>query len=86
MNLEFKATRNLTGLIGGGIQTYVREDIPNTQGIKKIRNIPEYIESAFIEINLIKTEWLFCDFHHQPSQSEQYFFEYIGNALKFKIF
>ena len=41
----------------GGVFTYVREDI--LSGELKILNTPEYIESIFIEINLIKTEWIF---------------------------
>ena len=37
---------------GGGVFIYVREDIPSRE--LKIHNTPEYIESIFIEINLIK--------------------------------
>ena len=47
----------------------------------KIHNTAEDIESIFIEINLIKTRWLFCGCYHPPSQSDQYFFENIGKAL-----
>ena len=58
---------------------YAREDIPSRE--LKTHNIPEDIESIFIEINLIQTRWLFCDFYPPPSQSDQYFFENIGKAL-----
>ena len=64
---------------GGGVFIYVREDIPSRE--LKIHNTPEDIESIFIEINLIKTRWLFCGCYHPPSQSDQYFFENIGKAL-----
>ena len=64
---------------GGSVFIYVREDIPSRE--LKIHNTPEDIESIFIEINLIKTKWLFCGCYHPPSQSNQYFFENIGKAL-----
>ena len=64
---------------GGGAFIYVREDIPSRE--LKIHNTPEDIESIFIEINLIKTRWLFCGCYHPPSQSDQYFFENIRKAL-----
>ena len=56
---------------GGSVFIYVREDIPSRE--LKIHNTPEDIESIFIEINLIKTRWLFCGCYHPPSQSDQYF-------------
>ena len=64
---------------GGGVFIYVREDIPSRE--LKIHNTPEDIESIFIEINLIKTKWLFCGCYHPPSQSDQYFFGNIGKTL-----
>ena len=64
---------------GGSVFIYVQEDIPSRE--LKIHNTPEDIESIFIEINLIKTKWLFCGCYHPPSQSDQYFFENIGKAL-----
>ena len=64
---------------GGGVFIYVREDIPSRE--LKIHNTPEDIESIFIEINLIKTKWLFCGCYHPSSQPDQYFFENIGRAL-----
>ena len=67
---------------GGGVFIYVREDISSRE--LKIHNTPEDIESIFIEINLIKTRWLFCGCYHSPSQSGYYFFENIGKALDLK--
>ena len=63
---------------GGGVFIYVREDIPSRES--KIHNTPEDIEIILIEVNLIKTRWLFCGCYHPPSQSDQFFFENIGKA------
>ena len=71
----YKFDRNRTG---GGVFIYVREDIPSRES--KIHNTPEDIEIILIEVNLIKTRWLFCGCYHPPSQSDQYFFENIGKA------
>ena len=54
---------------GGGYFIYVQEDIPNRE--LKIHNTPENIESIFIEINLIKTKWLFYGCYLQLTQSGQ---------------
>ena len=67
---------------GGSVFIYVWEDIPSRE--LKIHNTPEDIESIFIEINLIKTRWLFCGCYHPPSQSGYYFFENFGKALDLK--
>ena len=64
---------------GGGVFIYVREDISSRE--LKIHNTPEDIESIFVEINVIKTKWLFCGCYHPPSHSDQYFIENIGKAL-----
>ena len=64
---------------GCGVFIYVQEDIPSRE--LKTRNTPEDIESIFIEINVIKTRWLFCGCYHPPSQSDQYLLENIGKAL-----
>ena len=79
--MQFKVTQNLTGLIETEMEVvliYAREDIPSRE--LKTHNIPEDIESIFIEINLIQTRWLFCGFYPPPSQSDQYFVENIGKA------
>ena len=72
----YRFDRNING---GGVFIYVQEDSPSRE--LKTDNTPEDIESIFIKFNLIKTRWLFFGFYHQPSQSEQYFFENIGKAL-----
>ena len=64
---------------GCGVFIYVREDILSRE--LKIHNTPEDTESIFIDINLIKTKWLFCGCYHLPSQSDKYFFENIGKTL-----
>ena len=58
---------------------YVRENIPSRE--LKIHNNLENIESIFIEINLIKSKWLFCSCYYPPRQSDQYFFENIGKTI-----
>ena len=65
---------------GGGVFIYVQEDIASRE-LKIDNNTPQDIESIFIEINLIKTKWLFCGCYHPLSHSDQYFFENIGKAL-----
>ena len=72
----YRSDRNRNG---GGVFIYAREDIPSRE--LKIHNTPEDVESIFIEINLIKTRWLFCGCYNPPSQSDQYLFENIGKTL-----
>ena len=64
---------------GGGILIYVREDIPCKKLSK--HNFPDDIEGLFIEINLRKTKWLIFGSYHPPSQSDQYYFDNVGQAL-----
>ena len=49
----------------GGLIIFVREDKPN----KKLRffNMPEKLESIFVEINLFKTKCLVCGCYHPPN-------------------
>ena len=47
----------------------------------KIHNTSEDIKNIFIEVNLIKTKWLFCGYYHLRNHSDQYFFEKIGKTL-----
>ena len=61
---RFDRSRN-----GGGVFTYVLEDISSRE--LNIHNVPEYTESIFIEIKLIKTKCLFCGCYHPPSRSDQ---------------
>lgn len=49
---------------GGGL-VYVRKDIPNKE--LKMCKMPNDTEGVFIELNLIKTKWLFCGFNDPPS-------------------
>ena len=64
---------------GGGILIYVREDIPSKE-LKKCY-LPSDIEGIFVEINLRKVTWLFFSSYHPPSQSDNYYFENVTNAL-----
>ena len=51
--------------------------------VKKLskHNFPDDIEGLFIEINLRKTKWLIFGSYHPPSQSDQYYFDNVGQAL-----
>ena len=43
--------------------------------------LPTDIEALFIEINFIKYKWLLSGIYHPASQSDQYFFDKLDNAL-----
>ena len=64
---------------GGGIITYVREDIPSK--ILNLVDIPNDIEGTFIEINLRKAKWLIFSTYLPPWQDKGYYFETIAKAL-----
>ena len=64
---------------GGGIVTYVREDIPSK--ILNLVDIPDDIEGTFIEINLRKAKWLIFSTYLPPWQDKGYYFESIAKAL-----
>ena len=64
---------------GGGVIIYVRQDIPSKILIKHV--LPTDIGALFIELNFRKCKWLFSRIYHPPSQSDQYFFGKLGNAL-----
>ena len=49
---------------GGGIITYVREDIPSK--ILDLVDIPNDIEGTFIEINLRKVKWIIFSRYFPP--------------------
>ena len=70
------ASRNWNG---GGIITYVREDITSKMLTK--RKFPDDIEALFVEISFWKCKWLLCRLYHPPSQSDQYFFDNLAEAL-----
>ena len=64
---------------GGGVIVYVREDIPSKTLTKHV--LPTDIEALFIELNFRKCKWLLSEIYHPPSQSHQYFFDKLDNAL-----
>ena len=66
---------------GGGILIYVREDIPSKELLN--HNFPDDIEGIFVELNLRKSKWLIFGSYHPPSQSDNYYFKHVGNALDF---
>ena len=44
-------------------------------------NLPEDIETAFIELNVRKCMWLLCATYRAPSQNHNYFFDNIDKGL-----
>ena len=57
----------------------MREDIPSKILTKHV--LPTDIEALFIELNFRKCKWLLSGIYHPPSQSDQYFFDRLDNAL-----
>ena len=47
----------------------------------RFSNMPENVESTFVEINVFKAKWLVCGCHHPPTLNDLYFFNHLGNAL-----
>ena len=64
---------------GGGVIIHAREDIPGIILTKHV--FPTDIEALFIELNFGKCKWLLSGIYHPPSQSDQYFFDGLDNAL-----
>ena len=64
---------------GGGILIYVRNDIPSMLFTKQ--SFPNDGENFFIKINFKKIKWLLFGTYHQPSQSNQYYFDCLDKAL-----
>ena len=58
---------------------FVNEDIPSKLVSK--HTLPDDIDGMFIEIKLRKTKWLILGTYHPPSQSDDYFFKALGNAI-----
>ena len=58
---------------------YVKEDIPSKILAKHV--LPTDIEALFIELNFRKCKSLLSGIYHPPSQSDQYFFDKLDNAL-----
>ena len=71
---------------GGGILTYVREDIPCK--ILHNHNLLEDIEGIFLELNFRKSKLLLLGTYHPPppppppTQQDAYYFQSIGCALE----
>ena len=57
----------------------MREDIPSKIFTKHV--LPTYIEAFIIEFNFRKYKWLLSGIYRPTSQSDQYFFDRIDNAL-----
>ena len=72
----FRRDRNRKG---GGIMIYVRNDIL-CRALKKY-NFESDVEALFLELNFRKSKWLLCGIYHPPSQSKEYFFNNLDNAL-----
>ena len=64
---------------GGGILIYIRENIPSKLLTK--HKLPYDFEGIFIELNFRKSKNLFGALYHPHNQSNNYFYENIGNAL-----
>ena len=45
------------------------------------RTLPGDVEALFIEVNLRNIKFLLVGTYHPPSQTDQYYFEFINNAL-----
>ena len=65
--------------MGGGVMIFVREELPSKQLLK--HTLPDAIEALIVEINLRKTKFLLLGGYRPPSQSQNYFFNAITNAL-----
>ena len=76
---EHKPFRRDRKLGGGGIITYVREDIPSKA--VNLVSIPDDIEGVFIELNFRKAKWLLFSTYLPPWQNKTYYFEELSKAL-----
>ena len=64
---------------GGGILVYVKDNIPAK--LVDNHNLPNDIESIFIELNFRRNKWLLMGTYHPPSQCTKYFYSEVGKAL-----
>ena len=76
---KHKPFRRDRKLGGGGIITYIREDIPSKR--LDLANVPDDIEVTFIEINLRKAKWLIASTYLPPWQEKNYYFDNIAKTL-----
>ena len=67
---EHKPFRRDRKLGGGGIITYVREDIPSKA--VNLVNIPDDIEEDFIELNFRKAKWLLFSIYLPSRQNKTF--------------
>ena len=77
----FRVDRNK---YGGGVLVYIREDIPSKELTRYTFPCTDKdgpVEGIFIELNLKKCKWLLLGSYHPPSQSDDYFFNAIGNGI-----
>ena len=65
---KHKPFRRDRKLGGGGIITYIREDIPSKR--LNLVNVPDDIEGTFIELNLRKSKWLIVSTYLPPWQDK----------------
>ena len=64
---------------GGGILIYVRENILSKELDK--HSFPCDVEGIFIELNFRTTKWLLLGTYHPPSQTHDYYFDYLERAI-----
>ena len=72
----FRRDRNR---FGGGILIYVKENIPAR--VLDTHELPDDIESIFLELNFRRNKWLLMGTYHPPSQSTDYYYMEVGKAL-----
>ena len=78
-SMSYRLVRNRNG---GGVITYVREDIPSKVLRKHL--FPNDIEGIIVKTNFRKSKWLLCGTYNSPSapwQPDQYYFDNIDKAL-----
>ena len=64
---------------GGGVIIYIQDTVPSK--ILEKYSCPNNIECLFIELNFRKCMWLLCGTYHPPSQNDEYYFNYLEQAL-----
>ena len=72
----FRFDRNRNG---GGILLFIREDILCKE--LTLHKHPDNIKEIFVEINLMRTEWLLFTTYHPPTQEDEYCFVHVGEQL-----
>ena len=64
---------------GEELKIYIPATIPSK--ILEKSSCSNNIKCLFIELNFRKCKWLLCGRHHQPSQNDEYSFNYLDKAL-----